>query len=54
MNRLSDEELVLYYYGEAPNPEEIERRLESSTEENGRRCGRVASGPWPVRWPCCW
>ncbi|MGB6337996.1 MAG: hypothetical protein WBG96_20520 [Thermoanaerobaculia bacterium] len=36
MKRLSDEELVLYYYGEAPNPEEIERFLESSKEEQRR------------------
>jgi hypothetical protein len=36
MKRLSDEELVLYYYGEAPDPEEIERRLESSDEGQRR------------------
>jgi hypothetical protein len=36
MKRLSDEELVLYYYGEAPDPEEIERFLESSKEEQRR------------------
>ena len=36
MKRLSDEELVLYYYGEAPDPKEIERALESSKEERRR------------------
>jgi len=36
MKRLSDEELVLYYYGEAPDPEGIERSLESSKEEQRR------------------
>jgi hypothetical protein len=36
MKRLSDEELVLYYYGEAPDAEEIERRLEGSAEERRR------------------
>jgi len=29
---IPDEDLILHYYGEAPNAEEIERRLESSPE----------------------
>ena len=36
MKRLSDEDLVLYYYGEAPDAEEIERLLASSKDEQRR------------------
>jgi hypothetical protein len=32
MNRLRDEDLILYYYGESPNGREIEDQMESSAE----------------------